>query len=123
MTTWLATRALLALLITTMVAPVAALAQAQSEAPANPQTPPLKEVQVGAGAFTLAAPVPAWVDMVPIPTAASSVAVVGPIADTQYFIDDTTTTFIRRALTVNDPALLTMIGQVPITFVPQYQQL
>jgi lipoprotein NlpI/transglutaminase-like putative cysteine protease len=127
MTTGVTTRGLLALLIATAAAPIAAHAQVQSQVQtqpqANPQTPPLKEVQVGASAFTLAAPVPAWVDMVAIPAADTSRAVVGRLIDTQYLVGETNTVFVRRAITVSDPALLTAVGQLPIMFVPQYQQL
>jgi lipoprotein NlpI/transglutaminase-like putative cysteine protease len=117
MTTWLATRGLLALLIAAVAAPIGTRAQT------NPQSPPLKEVQVGASAFTLAAPVPGWVDMVAIPATETSRAVVGRLVDTQFLVGETNTIFVHRAITVNDPALLTTIGQLPIVFVPQFQQL
>jgi hypothetical protein len=65
-----AARGLVALLIVAAAAP--AQAQIQTQSPASPASPPLKEVQVGASAFTLAAPVPAWVESVAIPAAETS---------------------------------------------------
>jgi lipoprotein NlpI len=83
----------------------------------------LKEVQIAAGAFSLADPIPAWVEPVAIPEASQAHPIVLRLADTQYLIDDTPIVYVRRALMVNDAALLTAAGQIAIPFVPQYHTL
>jgi lipoprotein NlpI/transglutaminase-like putative cysteine protease len=116
MTVWSAARALAALLIV-VTATTGAAAQTA------PQTPPLKEIQVGAGAFSLGEPPPSWVDAIAIPASSRTDSIVIRLADTQYLVAETPTVFVHRAVMVNDAASLTNAGQIPIVFVPQYQRL
>ncbi len=97
---------------------------------AHPQTlsssradAPLKEVQIAAGIFSRADPLPAWVDPLPIPRAESKAPVVVTLADTHLRVDHVHTAFVSRAIQVNDPAALGRIGQYPLHFVPQYQRI
>src|SRR5215813_13446968 len=83
----------------------------------------LKEVQIAVGAFSLAEPVPAWVEQIAIPEAGLAHSVVIRLADTQYLIDGTPVVYVRRALMVNDAASLSSAGQILIPFVPQYHKL
>jgi lipoprotein NlpI len=83
----------------------------------------LKEVQIAAGAFSLAESIPAWVEPVAIPEASQAHPVVLRLADTQYLIDGTPIVYVRRALLVNDAASLTAAGQIAIPFVPHYHTL
>ena len=83
----------------------------------------LKEVQIAAGAFSLADHIPAWVDPVAIPETKQSQAIVLRLADTQYLIDGTPVVYVRRALLINDAASLSSAGQIAIPFVPQYHKL
>src|SRR5215467_5401240 len=83
----------------------------------------LKEVQIAVGAFSLAEPLPAWVESIAIPEAGQAHSVVLRLADTQYLIDGTPVVYVRRALMVNDAASLSSAGQILIPFVPQYQKL
>jgi len=78
----------------------------------------LKEVQIAAGAFSMAEPIPAWVEPIAIPEATHVNPVVLRLSDTQYRIDDTPIVYVRRALIINDPASLTSAGQISIPFVP-----
>jgi lipoprotein NlpI len=90
----------------------------------NPQdNNQLKEVQIAAGAFSMAEPTPNWVEPIAIPEANHVNPVVLRLSDTQYRIDDTPIVYVRRALIINDPASLTSAGQISIPFVPQYNKL
>ena len=82
-----------------------------------------KEVQIAVGAFSLAEPVPAWVEQIAIPEAGLAHSVVLRLADNQYLIDGTPVVYVRRALMVNDVASLSSAGQILIPFVPQYHKL
>ena len=88
---------------------------------ASPDTS-LKEVQIGASAFSIGNPVPSWVDLVEMPQADKSEPVLLRLADTQYSIGSTYTVYVRRAIMVNDPGSLSALGQLAIRFVPQYQR-
>jgi lipoprotein NlpI len=83
----------------------------------------LKEVQIAAGAFSSADPIPAWVELVAIPESNQTHPVVLRLADTQYLIDGAPVVYVRRALMVNDAASLSSAGQIAIPFVPQYHKL
>jgi len=83
----------------------------------------LKEVQIALGAFSLAEPVPAWVEPIAIPEAEQAHSLVLRLADTQYLIDGTPVVYVRRALMINDTASLSSAGQISIPFVPQYHKL
>jgi lipoprotein NlpI len=83
----------------------------------------LKEVQIAAGAVSLADPIPAWVELIAIPEASQVHSVVLRLADTQYLIEGTPIVYVRRALMINDAAALSSAGQISIAFVPQYHKL
>jgi lipoprotein NlpI/transglutaminase-like putative cysteine protease len=84
---------------------------------------PLKEVQIAADAFSLADPLPSWVDSIAIPEASEPQPVVIRLADTQILVRSTPVVYVRRAVMVNDAASLSSAGQLAIPFVPQYQRL
>jgi lipoprotein NlpI/transglutaminase-like putative cysteine protease len=84
---------------------------------------PVKEVQVAQDAFSLGDPVPSWVDPTAMPERGNAQPIFIRLADTQYLVARTPVTFVHRALTINDPGSLTAAGQLPISFVPQYQRL
>src|SRR5262245_10151268 len=95
----------------------------RAAAQTGPDNNQLKEVQIAAGAFSLADPIPTWVEPVAIPEASQAYPIVLRLADTQYLIDGTPIVYVRRALMVNDAASLTAAGQIAIPFVPQYHKL
>ena len=84
---------------------------------------PLKEVEVAKDAFTLADPIPSWVDPVAIPEGSTAQPLVIRLADTQFLVGSTPVVYVHRALMINNAALLSAAGQLPISFVPQYQRL
>jgi lipoprotein NlpI/transglutaminase-like putative cysteine protease len=84
---------------------------------------PLKEVHVGATAFSLANPTPSWVAPTAIPESDKKAPLVVRLADTQYLVAETPIVYVHRALKVDDAASLTAAGQLAISFVPQYQRL
>ena len=88
------------------------------------QTPgqPVKEVQVGANAFTLAAPVPAWVDATPLPEITKPQPVVVRLMDSQFLVGPTPIAYTRRAVAINDTASLGAAGRVSISFAPDYER-
>jgi lipoprotein NlpI len=115
--------------LTTFKAPVLAalLCVCLLLAKADAQTPQdntqLKEVQIAAGAFSLADPIPDWVEPVAIPEPSQAHPVVLRLADNQYLVDGAPVIYVRRALMVNDAAFLSSAGQISIPFVPQYHAL
>ena len=82
----------------------------------------LKEVQVESSAFTLADPVPAWVDQLPLAQTTSTLPVVVRLADTQYQLSQVPQMYTRRALLINDAAALTAAGRFSIPFAPEYER-
>jgi lipoprotein NlpI len=122
MTSWLDTFA-------TLKAPVLAillcvcLLPARAGAETLQDSTQLKEVQIAAGAFSSADPIPAWVEPVAIPEANQAHAIVLRLADNQYLLDGEPVIYVRRALMVNDSASLSSAGQISIPFVPQYHKL
>ena len=82
----------------------------------------LKEVQLGSGAFTLADPVPSWVDPTPIPEVTKPQPVVVRLMDTQYLVGKTPVTYVRRAILINDATSLTAAGRFSIAFAPEYER-
>ena len=98
-----------------------ALGQASVTAPAS--RPAIKEVQVAAEAFSRGAPVPDWVEPVPVPEAARKRPVLVRLADTQLRAAPTPAVFVHRAIQSNDSSTLKKIGEFPIYFVPDYQRL
>src|SRR3981081_4653119 len=73
-------------------------------APANV---PLKEVQVGSTAFSLASPTPPWVEPTVIPESDKKAPLIVRLADTQFLVKETPIVYIHRALKVDDVASLT----------------
>src|SRR5215831_5877482 len=94
-------------------------------ASANAQNAPekLKEVELGANAFSLATPIPAWVEPVALPPSTRNDPAVIRLADAQWLVGANPVVHVHRAVTVNDSASLSSAGQLPISFVPEYQQL
>jgi lipoprotein NlpI len=93
---------------------------------ARAQDPPaglgFKEIQIAANSFTAADPLPSWVDRIDIPPAESGEAIVVRLADTQVLVGSAPAVFVRRAIAVNDAASLTAVGQITISFVPEYHK-
>lgn len=102
---------------------MALTAVAASAAEAPVAGPPMREVPVGADAFVRGAPVPAWVQRQALPPTQRKEPVVMRLRDAQVRIDDIVTTFIERAILVNNSSALAEIGQVSLEFNPQYQRL
>lgn len=81
----------------------------------------LKEIQLGPNSFTLADPVPAWVDPTPIPDVSKPQPIVLRLVDTQYLVDRVPVVYSRRATLINDAASLTAAGRFSISFAPEYE--
>jgi lipoprotein NlpI len=111
----LTARAITALFLLAFV--IASEARAQT-APANV---PFKEVQVGASEFTLADPIPSWVEPVDVPESDKTAPLVLRLADTQFMVKETPTLFVRLAMRVSDAGALGAAGQLALPFIPQYQ--
>ena len=94
------------------------LARAQTTSTA----PGFREIQIAASSFSVADPLPSWVDRIDIPAADSTEAIVIRLADTQIRAGSLPTVFQRRAIAVNDAAALTVMGQIGINFVPEYHR-
>ena len=88
-----------------------------------PSGQPLKEVAIGASVFSLADPLPKWVEQVPLPDADAAQQTSVLLNDTQFYVAETPSAHIRRAVVVRDAASLGNVGQVALTFVPAYQKL
>jgi lipoprotein NlpI/transglutaminase-like putative cysteine protease len=82
----------------------------------------LKEVQVESNAFTLADPIPSWVEQLPLPQTTSTLPVVVRLADTQYQLGQVPQMYTRRAMLINDAAALTAAGRYSIPFAPEYER-
>ncbi|QPF94869.1 DUF3857 domain-containing protein [Bradyrhizobium commune] len=82
----------------------------------------LKEVQVESSAFTLADPIPAWVDPTPLPEVTKPQPVVIRLMETQSLVGPTPVTYVRRAMAINDAASLTAAGRFSIPFAPEYER-
>src|SRR5262245_16937253 len=96
---------------------------AKADAQTSQDNTQLKEVQIAAGAFSLADPIPDWVEPVAIPEASQAHPVVLRLADNQYLVDGAPVIYVRRAVMVNDAASLRSEGQSSIPFLPQHQTL
>ena len=101
-----------------IVASILGSCEASAQRPDND----LREVQLGPSAFTLADPVPSWVDQAPLPESNLSQPNVVRLADTQYLVDQVPVTFVRRATLINDAASLTAAGRFSISFAPEYER-
>ncbi len=127
----LTARALIARLAAVLLFVCAAAAPGGAQSPAA-QTPadaanaanaPLKEVQIAANSFSLADPVPSWVEPVAVPEGNKSVPLFLRLVDTQLMINDAPAEYVHRAVMINDAAALNAAGQLSIGFVPEYQRL
>jgi len=117
-TTWV----LLCLLLCLEVAGAAQSAPAESAAAASGQ-PALREARVAEGALTRAVPLPAWAQpLADIPATTRTAPVVVRLAETQFHAGDKPGFLVQRAIQVNSSSGLGQVGQYPLHFVPQYQQ-
>ena len=83
-----------------------------------------RSVQLAENAFTRGAAAPAWVDDVgAIPAAAKGAPLAVRLADVQFYVGDKPAVYAHRALTANEAASLSSLGQYEINFQPEYQQL
>lgn len=92
------------------------------EASAQTADNQLKEVQLGTNAFTLADPVPSWVDQAPLPEVTRPQPILVRLADTQFLVGQVPAIYNRRATLINDTASLTAAGRVSISFAPEYER-
>lgn len=91
------------------------------QAPTQPNAP--RSVQVAENAFTRGDPVPAWVDDVrEIPPALNGGPLSVRLADVQFYVAEQPTVYAHRALTANEAASLSTLGQYEISFQPEYQR-
>ncbi|MEA3173589.1 MAG: hypothetical protein QOF42_1000, partial [Gammaproteobacteria bacterium] len=81
----------------------------------------LKEIQLGANSFTLADPIPPWVESTTIPDVNKPQPIVIRLADTQYLVGQVPAVYVRRATFINDAASLTAVGRFSISFAPEYE--
>jgi lipoprotein NlpI/transglutaminase-like putative cysteine protease len=103
-----------------------ATVSAQAPALEAPGSSPIREVQVAADAFSIGAPIPAWVEQIAIPSPTPPrprEPVVIRLFDTQLYAGAAPAYFVHKATRVNEPGALGEIGQITIPFVPQYQRL
>ena len=119
-------RSLPSLLLRIALALAAAAAmrvQAQSAAPAAPETP-LQEIAIAESAFVRGAALPAWADLLALPLApVTRRALAVRMDDTHLRIADTPVQLHNIARQVNDAGALGQLGQVSIYFTPAYQRL
>ena len=108
-----------------LAAAAAVQVQAQTAAPAiSPPETPLQEITLAASAFVRGAALPAWADVLPLPSApATRRALVVRLDDTHLRIADTPVQLHNIARQVNDAGALGQLGQVSIHFTPAYQRL
>ncbi|MGZ5717850.1 MAG: DUF3857 domain-containing protein [Burkholderiales bacterium] len=114
-------RALNAMLCVLCCLPLLLYAQSEKTDTAGDAT--VREVQVAADAFSLGDAPAAWVEAIALPPTINTQPVVIQLADTQFYVGSTTVVYVHRAIKINDAASLSGAGQLPITFVPQYQKL
>jgi lipoprotein NlpI/transglutaminase-like putative cysteine protease len=81
-----------------------------------------KEIKLAANAFSLADPIPTWVDPTTIPDVTEPQPIVIRLADTQFLVDRVPVVYVRRATLINDAASLTAAGRLSIAFAPEYER-
>jgi lipoprotein NlpI len=81
-----------------------------------------KEIKPEANAFSLADPIPNWVDPTTIPDVTDARPIVIRLADTQFLVDRVPVVYVRRATLINDAASLTAAGRFSIAFAPEYER-
>ena len=94
-------------------------------APAQAETS-LKEISVAASSFVRGAPLPSWVDALPIPppvTSPTRRTMTVRLEDTHLLVADKPVILVNVAQQVNDASALGQIGQIAIPFIPPYQKL
>lgn len=80
-----------------------------------------KEIKPAANTFSLADPIPAWVDPTTIPEVTDSQPIVIRLADTQFLVDRVPVIYVRRATLINDAGSLSTAGRFSIGFTPEYE--
>lgn len=101
-----------------------ALTVAQAQVPDSAAAPPVKEIQLTAGAFAREPELPSWsLPLAEVPATTRRNPVVLRLAETQMSVTTVPAYLIHRAVQVNDTSSLAAIGQFTIQFVPQYQKL
>jgi lipoprotein NlpI/transglutaminase-like putative cysteine protease len=113
-------RLVAALAATAIVLQLALLPEAQAQDTGQPAR--VKEIQLAADAFQLDDRMPSWADLVDLPDADASLPLQIRLIDTQYHIELTTQTFVRRAMSVNSASALSSAGRLEVRFFPQYQK-
>jgi transglutaminase-like putative cysteine protease/tetratricopeptide (TPR) repeat protein len=103
---------------------LAAISAAYAQSLAIPSAEPRPVTDKSAeNAFTRNVPIPDWVDSIAsIPPAQTSGPIVLRLADAYFYVDRQPSVFVRRAVQVNDASALGQIGQIEISFQPDYQQ-
>jgi lipoprotein NlpI len=112
---------LCALCLYVLLLPIASAAEATAQAPSSNA---LREVAVDPSAFIRGAAMPPWFRReVRLPESTSHDPVVMRFADSHFRVDATPSVLYHRAILVNESSALVEIGQYPIAFQPDYQQL
>jgi lipoprotein NlpI len=97
--------------------------QAPAAAPSG-AAEPVKEVRLGADRFNRNAAIPSWVEPVAgLPATQSKSPVVSLLADTQILVAQQATYFVHRAWLANASPSLQDLGNLTISFNPEYQRL
>jgi transglutaminase-like putative cysteine protease/tetratricopeptide (TPR) repeat protein len=108
-------RLLCACLLSSLLCAVPASAQPTTSAAT-------RNVQVAESAFTRGDAVPAWVDDIHELPAAMKAPLSVRLSDVQFYVAEQPTVYIHRALTANEAASLSALGQFEISFQPEYQR-
>lgn len=112
------TTALLALLFCGLVA------HAQQARDASAEAESIKEVKLAANKFERNAVMPSWVDPVTaIPSTQSKSPIVTLLADTHFMVGVKPTYFVHRAWQANTNSSLEGLGNMAVSFNPEYQRL
>lgn len=82
----------------------------------------LKEIQISADAFAMAAPTPSWVNPTNIPESNNPGPIVVRLADTQLLAGEVPIRYSRHATQINDAASLGLVGRFSISFDPTYER-
>lgn len=90
---------------------------------APPPGEKLRQVDITAGAFSLADPLPSWVDDLAMPDASAAQQTTLRLTDVQFLVAETSAYHVRFAMIVKDASALGTAGQIAIPFVPDYQRL
>ncbi len=104
---------------------IAAAQEAPVAAPLVPTLPQAtdREIQIASDAFLKDARLPRWVQPRAIPEVKAGGPAVLALWDSQTWLDAAQTTYVHRALRVNDPSVLSGLGRVSLQFIPAYQRM